>query len=259
MLHARSLGRASGGAGSIARMAGPRIVVTLSDPARAADPATAERKNARYLAALAAAGAEPVPITAATDVAERDARLATMDGLLISGGADLDPARFGEDRAPLTRVDAQRDALDEAAWRVADRQRVPVLGICRGLQALNVFAGGSLVQHVEGHVDEEQVVTHPVRVAPASRLGRLTAATELEVNSYHHQAVRPDQLGEGLRVSATAAHEGLELVEALESTDPQRWLVGVQCHPERTETSPPVLDALWTDFVAACRHHAGHA
>ncbi len=240
-------------------MARPRIVVTMSDPARAADPAKAAAKNARYLVALDAAGADTVPITAATAADERRDSLASMDGLLISGGADLDPARFGEDRDARTRVDSERDALDEAAWQAADRAGLPVLGICRGLQALNVFAGGQVVQHVEGHVDEAEVVTHPIHVAADSRLGRLTASTALTVNSYHHQAVRPDQLGAGLRVSATAAHEGgLELVEALESTDPDRWVVGIQCHPERTETSPPELHALWTDFVAACARHPAH-
>lgn len=238
-------------------MAAPRIVVTLSDPARAVDPAAGAAKNARYLAALAGAGAAPLPLTTATPPAERAAALATMDGLLISGGADLDPARYGEERDEQTRVDAERDELDDAAWQAADRARVPVLGICRGMQALNVFAGGSLVQHVTGHVDEAEVVTHPIDIVAGSRLGRLAGSSALVVNSYHHQALRPDQVGSGLRVAATAPHDGgIELVEALESIDPDRWLVGIQCHPERTETSPPVLAALWTDFVAACARHA---
>lgn len=238
-------------------MAPPRIVVTLSDPARATDPGVGATKNARYLATLTAAGAQPVPLTAANPAAERATALAAMDGLLISGGADLDPVRYGEARDARTRVDEGRDALDEAAWQAADLARVPVLGICRGLQALNVFAGGGLIQHVDGHVDEAGVVTHPIRVSADSRFGRLAGSRELVVNSYHHQALRPDQVGSGLRVAATASHDGnIELVEALESTDPDRWLVGVQCHPERTESSPPVLAALWTDFVAACARHA---
>jgi putative glutamine amidotransferase len=238
-------------------MALPRIVVTLSDPARAADPAAGAAKNARYLAALTAAGAEAIPLTAATPVAERATAFDAMAGLLISGGADLDPVRYGEQPDARTVVDEGRDGLDEAAWRAADRARLPVLGICRGLQALNIFAGGSLVQHVEGHVDEAQVVTHPISIAADSRFGRLAASPTLIVNSYHHQALRPDQVGRGLRVAATAPHPGgIELVEALESTDPDRWLMGVQCHPERTESSPPVLAALWTDFVAACARHA---
>lgn len=239
-------------------MARPRIAVTLSDPARAADPESQAAKNARYLAALERAGAEPVPLL---EAASAPAALATVDGLLITGGADLDPARYGQDPEARTKVDPDRDALDAAAWRAADARRVPVLGVCRGLQAINVFAGGTLVQHVEGHVSERggaAVVRHPIRIEPASRLGRLVGDAELEVNSFHHQAVGRDGIGAGLRVAATAAHEGgTELVEALESTDADRWLVGVQCHPERTETSPPVLEALWADFVAACSRRSG--
>ncbi len=240
--------------GTIARMA-PRIAVTLSNPARAADPELAAAKNRRYLEALMRAGAEPLPLVATAADETVDAVLATMDGLLISGGADLDPSRFGAERDPATRIDPARDALDARAWNAAERARVPVLGICRGMQAINVFAGGSLVQDVAGHVAEgpSAPVRHPIRLVPDSRLGRVAAAEELEVNSFHHQAVRPDQVGAGLRVTATARHEGgTELVEALESTDDDRWVVGIQCHPERTETSPLVLEGLWIAFVAAC-------
>lgn len=241
--------------GTIARMA-PRIAVTLSNPARAADPDLAAAKNRRYLEALKRAGAEPLPLIAAAGDGGVDAVLASMDGLLISGGADLDPSRFGAEREPATRIDPARDALDARAWDAAERARVPVLGICRGMQAINVFAGGSLVQDVAGHVaagPSAPVVRHAIRLVLDTRLGRVAAAEELEVNSFHHQAVRPDQLGTGLRVSATASHEGgTELVEALESTDDERWVVGIQCHPERTETSPPVLEGLWAAFVAAC-------
>jgi len=77
------------------------------------------------------------------------------------------------------------------------------------------------------------------------------------VNSYHHQAVTAERLAPGLRASGTAPHPEVgELVEAVEATDPDRWLIGVQCHPERTESSPPVLERLWTAFVAACREQS---
>lgn len=237
----------------------PTIVVTLSDPGRAADPTAARAKNAKYLAALERAGAHGVALTALTPPDEWRVAFQAMNGLLISGGADLDPARYGAARHPRTKVDEGRDALDAAAWTAAAERRVPVLGICRGMQAINVFAGGTLVQHVEGHVAEDgPVVRHAIAIEPGSRLGRL-AGPSLEVNSYHHQAAMRDGLGSGLRATATAtaaarvAGDGHELVEAIEGTDASRWLVGVQCHPERTETSPPVLDALWHDFVAACR------
>ena len=233
----------------------PTIVVTLSDPGRASEPEAARAKNAKYLAALERAGAHGVALTALTPPDEWRVAFQAMNGLLISGGADLDPARYAAARHPRTKVDEGRDALDAAAWTAAAERRVPVLGICRGMQAINVFAGGTLVQHVEGHVAEDgPVVRHAIAIEPESRLGRLTGPS-LEVNSYHHQAAMRDGLGSGLRATAiaAAAGDGHELVEAIEGTDTSRWLVGVQCHPERTETSPPVLDALWHDFVAACQ------
>jgi putative glutamine amidotransferase len=85
----------------------------------------------------------------------------------------------------------------------------------------------------------------------------LGASQDLEVNSYHHQAITADRLAPGLRISAVADHDDAgQLVEAVESTDPDRWLIGVQCHPERTESSPPVFDRLWAAFVAACAERA---
>jgi putative glutamine amidotransferase len=98
------------------------------------------------------------------------------------------------------------------------------------------------------------VTRHPLELAADSRLAAILGeATDLEVNSYHHQAITPDRVAPGLRVSAVAEHPDVgDLVEAVETTDPGRWLVGVQCHPERTESSPPVFERLWTAFVAAC-------
>jgi putative glutamine amidotransferase len=151
-----------------------------------------------------------------------------------------------------------RDALEDEAFRAALEAGVPVLGVCRGLQAINVFAGGSLVQHLDGHESDPYpspaVTRHRLGLDIGSRLAViLGASTDLEVNSYHHQAITADRLAPGLRISAVADHEdGGQLVEAVESTDPDRWLIGVQCHPERTESSPPVFERLWASFVAAC-------
>jgi putative glutamine amidotransferase len=103
------------------------------------------------------------------------------------------------------------------------------------------------------------VTRHHLDVASGSRLAVILGeASDLQVNSYHHQAITAERLGSGLRISATAHHaEAGQLVEAVESTDPDRWLVGVQCHPERTESSPPVFERLWSAFVAACAQRAG--
>ena len=241
----------------------PRIVTTLADPRVASAPEVAELKNRRYLEALERAGALPVPLDERASPADRAAAFATMDGLLLSGGADIDPARYGEAPAGSRDAEPGRDALEDEAFRAAMAASVPILGVCRGLQAINVFAGGSLVQHLEGHESapypSPAVTQHRLELTDGSRLATILGdASELEVNSYHHQAITADRLAPGLRIAALADHGGAgELVEGVESTDPDRWLVGVQCHPERTESSPPVFERLWADFVAACADTAG--
>lgn len=240
----------------------PRIVVTLADPAHAPDAAVARVKNGRYLEALERAGAVPVPLDETATPAARAAAFRQMDGLLLSGGADVDPARYGEPRGGSRGIEPERDALEAEAYAAASGAGVPVLGVCRGLQILNVLAGGSLVQHLDGHESQPYpspaVTRHGLDLLPGTRFAVIVGEDiGLEVNSYHHQAVTTDRLGAGLRVAALAPHPGVgDLVEALEAIDPDRWLVGVQCHPERTESSPPVLERLWAAFVAACAMHA---
>jgi gamma-glutamyl-gamma-aminobutyrate hydrolase PuuD len=241
----------------------PRIVTTLADPGGASDPEVAELKNRRYLEALERAGAAPIPLDERASPAERAAAFATMHGLLLSGGADIDPARYGEAPAGARNSEPGRDALEDEAFRAAMAASVPILGVCRGLQAINVFAGGSLVQHLDGHESvaypSPAVTRHRLELAGGSRLATILGdSSDLEVNSYHHQAITHDRLAPGLRISAIADHAGAgELVEGVESADPERWLVGVQCHPERTESSPPVFERLWASFVAACADTAG--
>lgn len=236
----------------------PRIVATLADPGTSADPAVAELKNRRYLEALERTGAVPVPLDERASAADRAAAFAAMDGLLLSGGADIDPARYGEAPAGAREAEPGRDALEDEAFRAAMESGVPILGVCRGLQAINVFAGGSLVQHLDGHEStaypSPAVTRHRLDLADGSRLAAILGeSSDLEVNSYHHQAITADRLAPGLRISAFAEHaDAGELVEGVESTDPERWLIGVQCHPERTESSPPVFERLWASFVAAC-------
>ena len=236
----------------------PRIVATLADPAASADPELAVDEESP-LPRGARAGRRHARAARRERLSGRTAAAwAAMDGLLLSGGADVDPARYGEPVSGARGIEPERDALEDEAFRAALAAGVPVLGVCRGLQAINVFAGGSLVQHLDGHESEAYpspaVTRHPLELAAGSRLAVILGdATDLEVNSYHHQAITPDRLAPGLRVAASADHAGAgELVEAIESTDPDRWLIGVQCHPERTESSPPVFERLWAAFVAAC-------
>lgn len=235
----------------LTRKGTPRIVVAIGE----AHDATGELKNRRYLESVRHAGGRPIPVSPDLSTDERRRRYADMHGLLLTGGPDLDPGRYGETPAGSRRADPARDDLDAEAFAAARAAGVPVLGICRGLQAINVFSGGSLEQHVEGHESQPYpapgVTRHPVRIADGSRLKEIIGAGEVVVNSYHHQAVTPQRLAPGLRASALAEHPTGDLVEGVEPADGGSWLVAVQCHPER-ESSPPELERLWLAFIAAC-------
>jgi putative glutamine amidotransferase len=183
-----------------------------------------------------------------------------MDGLVISGGEDIDPARYGRAIDSRTVVDPGRDVLDEEAFRAASQRGIPIFGICRGLQAINVFSGGSLVQHIEEHAGHpyrgraSDAGRHALRLVHGSSFSKLLGdAEELEVNSFHHQAVDHDGLAPGLRASGIASHSSGDLVEALESANDDLWMIGVQCHPERTESTPPEFVRLWDAFMSAAR------
>jgi putative glutamine amidotransferase len=241
--------------------ASPRVVVTVADPSTASDPDLAARKNALYAAAIVAAGGDPILITATLGEPERVAALASMDGLLLSGGADVDPARYGRASQGSVATEPERDALEHEAWTVANARGVPILGVCRGMQAINVFSGGTLIQHVDAHAGPGfgvgPPVTHPLRLAPGSRLARILFPTNarggmVTVNSYHHQGLRASDLAPSLVASAFASSDAGDLVEGLEASD-GRFLIGVQCHPERTESVPPAFARLFRVFVDAAR------
>jgi putative glutamine amidotransferase len=242
----------------------PRIAVTLANPEGKSDVALAEDKNERYLEAVTRHGGEPIPLDERASEAERQAAFASMDGLVLSGGEDIDPARYGEPRGARTVVDPGRDVLDEEAFLAATERGIPIFGICRGLQAINVFSGGRLVQHVDAHAARPyrgraaEASYHQLRLMPGSTLSALLGGAErLEVNSFHHQAVDRDGLAPGLRASGIAPHDQGDLVEALEGASDDRWLLGVQCHPERTESSPVEFAKLWDAFIAAARGATG--
>ena len=252
----------------------PLILVTVVDPARTADPALAQRKNELYASAVSARGADAVLVSASTPVLDRDRALATMAGLLLTGGADISPSHYGEAVTGAAELDPDRDGLELAAWLAAQARSVPVLGVCRGHQAINVFSGGKLLQDVAGHAGaaygQGPTQMHILEIDPASMLGRALAsaapdgvageeeedaALELEVNSFHHQAVGIGMLGPGLKAVAWADSPVGRIVEGLEADD-DRWVVGVQCHPERLESTPEEFGGLWQAFVDAAAEFA---
>jgi len=219
---------------------------------------------ARYLDALHRAGAreaifEPVALS--------DAAAATLvlrfDGVLLLGGGDPDPARYGATARPeVYGVDPGRDACELALVRAAHRAGVPVLAVCRGHQITNVAFGGSLLQHITdapGLGDHGRpgvggrASVHRISVEPVSRLADALGTTEVVGSCHHHQAV--DRVADGLRVTARA-DDGV--VEAIEPADPfAPWLVGVQWHPEDRAGEPDpdgrTNQALFTAFVEECR------
>ncbi len=209
-----------------------------STPAWAARPGRTERDLAparlslrlSYTQALQEAGAIAVVLPAHGYVDDTDALLDRVDGLLVSGGPDLDPAVYGQEPHPLLGPDVDRvaDEYEQALLRGAAERDLPLLGICRGLQALNVSRGGTLHQHLPDHVQTHDAFApaHDVEVARGSLLHWLTERDGLAVNSYHHQAA--DRIGRGLEVAARAP-DGT--VEAL--WDPSAsFCLGVQWHAE---------------------------
>lgn len=237
----------------------PRIAVTVAAPAAQSEPSLAVRKNALYVAAVERHGALAVVLDAGSDDATRHAAFDAMDGLLMSGGADIDPGRYGQSIDGAVAVEPDRDRLEAEAWAAARARGLPVLGLCRGMQAINVFSGGTLLQHVDGHAGAAYghgaAATHRVHLVPGSRLSAwMGSAAEVEVNSYHHQGIRAGDLGPDLVATAWAPSPAGDLVEGLEAADGS-FVVGVQCHPERTESTPETFERLFAAFVDACRAH----
>jgi putative glutamine amidotransferase len=215
--------------------------------------------NQRYYHAVATAGAAPVLIPLIDDLDTLRAIYERMDGILIPGGVDVDPAAFGEKpHEKLGRIDPARDAveLQLVKWAVQDRK--PVLGLCRGLQVINVALGGTLYQDLESEYPNaikhdyfptygysRDHLAHEVSVEAGSRMRQALAGAAVPVNSMHHQGIKT--LASSLVASAVAP-DGL--IEAAESPN-DCFLVGVQWHPEVFDLSEPSSGDLFRDFVQA--------
>jgi putative glutamine amidotransferase len=215
----------------------------------------------RYVRVLASLGAVPwvIPLLLEDEETLR-AIYERLDGVFLTGGVDVDPACYQESRHPLCgKTDLPRDWTEARLVRWAMRDRKPVLGVCRGIQLINVAAGGTLYQDVQaqvpnaikhdyfptnGNYTRDQLV-HKVRVAPGSRLGEILGGPEVDVNSMHHQAVK--DLAPGLTATAFAP-DGL--IEGVEGTSGQ-YLMAVQWHPEELAETMTSMRRLFTSFLAA--------
>jgi putative glutamine amidotransferase len=211
----------------------------------------------RYWERVTEAGGEIVDLDeAAADAVERIAP--TLDGLMLTGGIDVDPGVYGAQRhAKVKEVDRGRDEMELAFLRASLERDIPVLAICRGHQLLNVGFGGTLLQHIESGEHRADFRTegypsrwHEILLTEDSRVARAFGATQFEINSRHHQAVRAGDLGPGLRPVGYAAEHGDQLIEAMES-DTHTWVVGVQWHPERPEDHKPAFHPLQRKLFAA--------
>jgi len=202
-------------------------------------------KLAPYLRAVEKAGLEPLAVSPA----DGDG-FSECGGLLLTGGGDVNPALYGETPHGKTAgIDEARDRLEMALLGRALELDLPVLAICRGMQLLNVYLGGTLIQHIPGHSMPRRLEAHAVEIVPRTKLGVLAGTKELAVNSRHHQAA--GAIGAGLLVSAKSSKDGI--VEGLELPD-RRFVVGVQWHPEDRVEAYAADRCLFEAFAAAVNY-----
>ncbi len=210
--------------------------------------------NRQYVAAVAGAGGLPVLLPALGEPERMVEAIGRLDGLLLPGAGDVVSLAYGLQPHPAEAYqDPRLDRLETALAREALARGMPLLGICRGIQVLAVACGGTLIQDVPGQVDgaiqhwarpREPALVHTVEVEAGSRLAGVMGAGRVEVNSYHHQAVRDP--GDGLRATA---HAPDGVIEGLEAAD-GRPVLAVQCHPEELPAHPPFA-ALFAWLVEA--------
>jgi putative glutamine amidotransferase len=232
-----------------------REVKSLEEIPRSDPPRPEMALGLTYLRAIEGAGGLPVvipplPATAIAPLLDR------LDGICLSGGPDLDPAEYGQDRhEALGPTWRELDIAEFAVAREADARGMPILAICRGAQTLNVARRGTLFQHLSDRYGEKVIhrqkeigskPVHPVEIEPDSRLAKALGVTSIEVNSFHHQSA--DQLGRGLRAVGFSPDGVIEAIEAPGS----RFVVGVQWHAESL-TELPEQASLFRAFVEAAR------
>ena len=239
----------------------PRIAIPVP---HSDDAEYAERAFPQYAHAVEMAGGEAVRIPLGQASAEVARLIDSCDGVLLPGSkADVNPAKYKVAAdAKTAPADPRRDAVDELLLQDAYNLRKPVLGICYGLQILNVYRHGTLLQHIESTVNHEAgrnvPIAHTVEVDTGTRLSRIVlpeaeagndGGTSIAVNSSHHQSAAA--IGEGLRIVARCPQDGI--IEAIESTSPEHFVLAVQWHPERSVEDDKRSRAIFQALVEAAR------
>ena len=217
--------------------------------------------NRTYTHALESVGGIAVLIPIFNDLTSLESLLRRVDGLLFSGGGDVEPGRYNEEPHPLLgELDLRLDEFELTLARWALKENKPILGVCRGMQLLNVALGGSLYQDVEKqrpgsmqHCKRDlprNTLIHSVHIEEGSRMEEVLGTNELWVNSLHHQAVKVP--GKGVHISGWAEDGVAELMEAPD----YHFVMAVQCHPEEIYTSEPACTRLFSAFVKTCSEHS---
>jgi putative glutamine amidotransferase len=231
----------------------PRIAIPVP---HSTDREYAERALPQYERAVTMAGGEPVRIPVDLTPAEVMKQIERCDAVLLPGSkADVDPEKYGAPRNPATApADFGRDTVDELLLQDAYNMRKPILGICYGLQILNVYRTGTLLQHIESGIDHDAgrkvPIAHAVDIVTGSKLAEIVGqSAEVPVNSSHHQSA--DVIGDGLRVVARSPKDSI--VEAIEGTAPDHFVLAVQWHPERSVDDDEPSRRIFRALVEAAR------
>jgi putative glutamine amidotransferase len=220
------------------------------------------RSDLDYVEGVAGAGGTPVVLPPLGDETAAASVVESLDGLLLSGGSDLDPGYYGE--VPGTELGPtipERDAFEMALVGMALRRGIPIFGICRGLQVLNVALGGTLYQDIPSQWEGDALKhrqsipkwqpSHEVELKEGSYIAEVMGRGVVKVNSYHHQGVK--DLAEGLVVTGRSSDGVVEVVESRDLSE--RWLLGVQWHAEAMRGSDPQQESLFEAHVAAAERH----
>jgi putative glutamine amidotransferase len=220
-------------------MTQPLIGITSSIDRQSAIFGETYKLARKYAEGVLRAGGVPVIVPHNLDEAALRVMLDRLDGVVLSGGGDMDPALFGEERHPATcEIEPDRDRLEMMLTRWVVERDIPFLAICRGIQVLNVALGGSLVQDIPSQVAEalphsfdrqttpRDYVAHPVKISSQSRLARIMQLESVQTNSWHHQSIK--RVADGLQVTAIAPDGVIEAVEV----PARRYAIAVQWHPE---------------------------